>query len=275
MSLVKCKSCGNKISQKAEFCPFCAEPKKKKTSTLTWLIVALSVLLIYVASDSSENTTNAKQTQLTKEQLIEIEESNVAFFSVNKNKIILSVKSALEEQNYHSALSQTNKYLASGDEELNTLNAIAKAAIKTNKTKQLLAELKKIPVSQFEENLNRYQDLVILHPNNKRYKSKVDFYTLKAKEAKDKRSAAMHRTKRIEEQFSSWDGSHRNLERVIKNAMNDPDSYEHSKTVYWDKGSYLIVRTEYRGKNAFGGIVKNFVKAKVSMNGDVLQILEQ
>lgn len=57
--------------------------------------------------------------------------------------------------------------------------------------------------------------------------------------------------------------------------MNDPDSYEHDETVYWDRGDHLVVRTTYRGKNAFGGVVRNFVKAKVSLDGDILQILDQ
>ena len=83
------------------------------------------------------------------------------------------------------------------------------------------------------------------------------------------------RNKRIEQQFSAWDGSHNNLERVIKKAMNDPDSYEHDETVYWDMGDHLVVKTTYRGKNAFGGVVRNFVKAKVSLDGDILQILDQ
>lgn len=90
-----------------------------------------------------------------------------------------------------------------------------------------------------------------------------------------KEEAAAKRKSMIEEQFSAWDGSHRNLTKVIKKAMNDPDSYEHVETVYWDMKDHLVVRTTFRGKNAFGGVVKNIIKAKVSLDGDVLEILEQ
>lgn len=79
----------------------------------------------------------------------------------------------------------------------------------------------------------------------------------------------------VEKQFSTWDGSHNGLTKVIKEAMNDPDSYEHVETVFWDMNEYLVVRTTYRGKNAFGGVVKNYVKAKVDFNGNVLEIIEQ
>ena len=83
------------------------------------------------------------------------------------------------------------------------------------------------------------------------------------------------RKERIENQFSTWDGSHRGLTAFIKKSMNDPDSYDHVETVYWDKGSYLIVKTTFRGKNAFGGVVKNSVTAKVDLDGNVVEIISQ
>lgn len=79
---------------------------------------------------------------------------------------------------------------------------------------------------------------------------------------------------RLENQFSAWDGSHRGLTNYIKNAMNDPGSYEHVETVYWDRKDHLIVKTTFRGKNAFGGVVKNSVKAKVDLAGNVLEVME-
>jgi hypothetical protein len=94
----------------------------------------------------------------------------------------------------------------------------------------------------------------------------------------DKNADGTPKTERqieVEKQFSSWDGSHPKLTEMIKNAMNDPDSYDHVETIYWDMGDYLIVRTTYRVKNAFGGVVKNFVKAKVDMNGNVLEIVDE
>lgn len=82
------------------------------------------------------------------------------------------------------------------------------------------------------------------------------------------------RIKKVKQQFSSWDGSHRNLERLLKSRLNDPDSYEHDKTVYWDKTDYLVVSMSYRAKNAFGALVKGHVKAKTSLDGQVLEIVD-
>ena len=83
------------------------------------------------------------------------------------------------------------------------------------------------------------------------------------------------RKEQIEKNFSSWDGSHRGLTELIKKSMNDPKSYEHVETVYWDKGDYLLVKTTFRGKNAFGGVVPNSVTAKVDLNGNVSEIIAQ
>lgn len=83
------------------------------------------------------------------------------------------------------------------------------------------------------------------------------------------------RNEEIAKCFSSWDGSHRNLEKIIKASMNDPQSYEHEETTYWDLNDHLIVRTTFRGKNAFGGTVKNWVRAKMTISCDLIDVIEQ
>jgi hypothetical protein len=78
----------------------------------------------------------------------------------------------------------------------------------------------------------------------------------------------------IEEQFSAWDGSHFNLTERIKSSMNDPSSYEHVDTRYVDNGDHLLVMTTFRGANAFGGVVKNTVAAKVKIDGTILEVTQ-
>lgn len=80
----------------------------------------------------------------------------------------------------------------------------------------------------------------------------------------------------IEQQFSGWDGSHKNLTKLIKQNMHDPDSYEHVETRYSEvDANTLYVVTTYRGNNAFGAKVLNKVEAEVSVNGEVLKILSE
>jgi hypothetical protein len=83
------------------------------------------------------------------------------------------------------------------------------------------------------------------------------------------------RTKQIEKAFSPWDGSHLVLTRVIKKAMNDPDSYKHDQTTYTDAGDTILVRASFRGTNKFGAIVRNTVTAKTDIDCNVLKILSQ
>lgn len=75
--------------------------------------------------------------------------------------------------------------------------------------------------------------------------------------------------------FNLWDGSHRGLTQLIKESMNEPKSYEHVETTYSDKGDYLIVRTVFRGRNVFGGVVPNWVTAKTDLNGNVIKVIDQ
>lgn len=77
----------------------------------------------------------------------------------------------------------------------------------------------------------------------------------------------------IGKHFSSWDGSHNGLTKLIKDGMNDPVSYEHVETTYTDNGDYLLITTSFRGKNAFGAKVLNSITAKVDFDGNVLEIM--
>jgi hypothetical protein len=74
----------------------------------------------------------------------------------------------------------------------------------------------------------------------------------------------------IERQFSAWDGSNRNVEKYIKENMNDPSSYDHVETNYSDKGTFILVQTKFRGKNAFGAKVLQMATAKVDIEGNIL-----
>lgn len=200
-------------------------------------------------------------------------------FSAERAQIIAMAKETLTKKDYKAVVAQTAQYLTVGDEELNKLHAEAASRLeevrKANRTTQLLAELKTVSAKEYEKNRSLYQQLLDMHPDNDTYKTKVASYAAKAKEEAQKQQAAAERQKRIDSLFSAWDGSLYDLERVIKDSMNDPDSYDHDKTVYWDMGSYLVVKTTFRGKNAFGGMVKNYIKAKVSLDGKVLQIIDQ
>lgn len=74
-------------------------------------------------------------------------------------------------------------------------------------------------------------------------------------------------------QFSAWDGSHIKLVRAVKNIMNDPKSFEHVETrYYFDKKNNEIIHVimKFRGTNAFGALILSTIKAKIDIDGNVL-----
>lgn len=72
--------------------------------------------------------------------------------------------------------------------------------------------------------------------------------------------------------ISSWDGSNPALERTVKNAMNDPDSYEHVQTTFEYKNDKVIGTMLYRGKNAFGGKIIDKAVGTFDYDGNLLEV---
>lgn len=88
-------------------------------------------------------------------------------------------------------------------------------------------------------------------------------------------SAEEVRKEAMKKLFSQWDGSLPALVAVVERSMHNPKSFEHVETAFWDMGEHLVVRMTYRGTNTFGGVVTNWVKAKVTLQGEVIDIMEQ
>ncbi len=81
-------------------------------------------------------------------------------------------------------------------------------------------------------------------------------------------------TESIDNQFSSYDGSHIKLEEYVKNNMQNPDSYQHVSSKYKVFDDYLHVVLTFRGSNAYGGIVTQNISAKCSLiDGNVIEII--
>lgn len=90
----------------------------------------------------------------------------------------------------------------------------------------------------------------------------------------DEQQAEIDRENSINHHFSGWDGSHIALAIMIKNSLNDPDSYEHVDTRYNDNGATLLVQTKFRGRNVFGGMILETVVADTdAVTGKVLEIV--
>ncbi len=181
-------------------------------------------------------------------------------------------KQLLELEPYNVLYISKVEYYAEKIEEKKKAQAEKQLAEKID---SLLALLKEAPPEDYEKHRSLYNQLLKLQPDNELYKTKREFYAGKVEEDRKKRVASKERAAKIERQFSVWDRKHYGLESYIKGSMNDPDSFDHVQTLYWDRGEYIEVLTTFRGKNLFGGVVTNTVRAKVSLDGVVLTILEK
>lgn len=78
----------------------------------------------------------------------------------------------------------------------------------------------------------------------------------------------------IEKLFSAWDGANIELEKKIKESLNDPDSYEHITTTYIDAGTYLAVKTTFTARNVYGGVIKQQVVVQQDTLGNIIKVIK-
>lgn len=83
---------------------------------------------------------------------------------------------------------------------------------------------------------------------------------------KDNAKRAADPKYQIEKHFSGYDGSLKVLVQDVKNKMNDPESFEHVETTYYDRADgYLNVKMVFRGKNGFGGTITQNAFCKLNI----------
>lgn len=258
-------------------------PFKAKAISIFVLFIAFGIF----ARQSDQRIAAELEVQKAEEQeqaqkITKARQDNIDYFSSHKEEILASASSAISEKNYQVVVNQTSKYLPSNDDDLNEIYGKAKSALdeikkaekeakdklqRESKTKELVAKLKTVSGSKFAENKNLYQQLVKLNPDNTTYQQKLDFYSQKLSEKIEKEKREQERLKKEREarvaKFgeaptkSSWDGSYYAVERYLKRVANDPDSIDiDGCTEVYHTESGWLVGCDYRGRNAFGGMIR-------------------
>lgn len=100
-------------------------------------------------------------------------------------------------------------------------------------------------------------------------------YLIDDKKPEPPKTPAEIRKEKLQHGFNPWNGEHIQLTRLIKQNMKNPDSYDHVKTTYIDKGDYLIIETTYRGTNSFGAVVPGVAAAKADLDGNIIELISQ
>lgn len=96
MALIKCKDCKNEISKKARTCPNCGSPVKKKTSIVTWAVLALMIAALISAFSSNNEIQNDTKTESKNKNKI-IEKAAVTIKYNFENELIVKAKRSVSE----------------------------------------------------------------------------------------------------------------------------------------------------------------------------------
>lgn len=208
-------------------------------ATFRFLLIALFVYVSFAPEQSGAyRPPDPYETQLAAERL-----------KKNRVKIVAGVKEYIAKKEYAGAAKVAEPYV-SLDAELAELYAQAR--------EQVL--LGRVHGTEFMDTRTAgavYTELKRLRPGNKKYAEKADLYSkIFAKEEKERTDFLNMAGEKP--QPSAWDGSFRAVKDYLALAANDPSSIsiEGCKGPYKSKNGWLVA-CAYRGKNAFGALVKN------------------
>ena len=242
--------------------------------------------LVTVEEQWANKRAETKANQAKASRIEREKQSRQAHFNSTREQILSRLNTSFKNQDYKKVMKIAEIYLEIGDPEVQSIYDQSRQRLEVTqrerKIETLVAKLAYLPDSEVKENAGIYRQLAALKPDNDTYKEKYAHYNgilmeqrrvakAKAQAELEKQEQQAARKKLIAKQFSSWDGSHYNLTQYIKNNMNDPKSYDHVETRFGDMGSYVVVVTTFRGKNAFGGVVKQTYRAKVDLEGNIIE----
>ncbi|MBL4709735.1 MAG: zinc ribbon domain-containing protein [Flavobacteriales bacterium] len=248
MALIKCKECGHKISKKAATCPSCGATNKKKRRPTSFLTGLIAIIIIgWIGSTITDNQYKTKQATTERIQ----KQQGSTYFKNNKNTIISDIQKKINVKQYQQALLQINKYQHVNSPEINKLNATVKEQI-------TLTKLKSLPAKKYHENLKLYNQLISLKPNNIKYKNKVTYYQNKvnAEEINIASRKLLYGAKPIKDH---WTNGYIEIEKHLQHAAHDPSSiqFDNCSDVFFNENKGWLIRCTYRGKNAYGALIKN------------------
>lgn len=264
----------------------CAPPARSWFSQKTglklneWLLVVVCGLLfvwqINVAGSAAETSAAREEaaTQKTSaERIAKARAENLAYFEANKAAVLQDITSKVQAGQAAEALAIANKYaLVSKDPDL----ARAKRIVEFEDARAQLKNEASLPLAK---RAALYKTLAEFDPSNRLFALESEDLNAQLekeqkieRETKQRAAAIEQRKQAIQQQFSSWDGSHRNVEAAVKRSMKNPDSYKHVETRYSDDGKNLVIITTVRGTNSFGAVVPSTFVAQVDYAGNVLSL---
>ncbi len=241
-------------------------------SLSTGMKVVVCLVLLVMATTAQNNQQAADQAakmaeagrKAAEDRQQAIDESS-EYFSNNKQAVLDSITAKSVSGDYSAALAEGIKYVSTKDVDLAELLASVRTKEfekrRDEEAPTILAQLKALPASDFSGNAALYKKLMEFFPDDETYAEKFASYTAKAnaKVAADKAEIAAFVARHGQPPTASaWDGSYRPVEAYLKRNANDPSSIDiESCTRVSRAADGYLVGCEYRGKNAFGALIKN------------------
>jgi len=258
--LENCPTCENATSENASICPACGEPLQDG-----W---------VNIVQEERQRKID-ERIRLEEEQKANAKKAKYKIWKI-LFKLIIGVCLYIVISDWYDGY-QIQDLKENNPEEYQKL------------IEKLKAEVAKVPVEDYNKNIELYKDLNDLDPENELYISKIYFYEKKSEEAF---SLSIKAKKKLEEQeklakikveaiaeaekrrkghhcLSSWDGSHRSVKRYVESNLKDPDSFEHiatSITPVNERGTHTL-SMRYRAKNGFGGVTTGLAIATIQNSG--------
>jgi hypothetical protein len=104
-------------------------------------------------------------------------------FDAEQAAAVARIEALVDEAKYREALQASEEY--PDLVQVQALRALAQLELDRRREAQILEELKHIPVSEFEQNRDRYAELVELNPDEAEYQKKLEFYEKKVREQRE------------------------------------------------------------------------------------------
>ena len=299
--VVQCKTCNQEISANAKVCPHCGAKNKKPFYKKWWFWLIVAFIVIGAASSGNDSTptddkinppSSSSQTdpessnEPIEEDTPDIElstdfERSVYDIVKNNDGELTSIETVDSEES--KEVTVIASVLCKNDENVvNAILAETSETIKNNSTSESViftfGDIEEGDDAKMLVMAGVYSDGTIDVSS-----TSIDYNS--------------ERNNWIRSQFSAWDGSHVELEKLIIKNLNDEKSYEHIETTYRDIATEsdrdevnqvladsgysqrvevgdLFIQTEFSAKNAFGGVIKNTAFGIASYSNNTITLID-
>lgn len=268
MALKRCRECRRPVSTEAQVCPHCGVPNpipppkqspRGKGHPILKLMAVLALAVTVVSLMSHAENARAARDEAAAEARAKAhadsvrdarEDSLRSRLANRRGEVFGYARRLSEEDSLATAQRFLDQFAFIGDSGVKALRDSIQEQV-------LLERVQKLPASNAQANASVYAQLAELRPGVARYKERARHYSeiVKRQKAAAAAQKAFLGPKPV---ASAWDGSYPEVTDYLKAVANDPSSIkiESCTPVYEVKKEGWLVGCTYRGKNAFGGMIR-------------------